>query len=53
MIFHVHDESVAEVAKFRATYVKEQMEKIMSIAPPWALGLPLAAAGWAGRRYRK
>lgn len=53
IVFHVHDEAVAEVKQFRAQYVLERMEELMSIAPPWAKGLPLAAEGWRGRRYRK
>jgi DNA polymerase len=53
IIFHVHDEAVAEVKKFRATYALERMEAIMSTAPVWAEGLPLAAEAWKGKRYRK
>ena len=51
--FHVHDEIVAEVKKFRAQYVLERMTAIMSETPVWAKGLPLAAEGWRGHRYRK
>jgi len=53
VVFHVHDECVVEVAKFRAAYVLERMEALMSVTPAWAKGLPLAAEGWVGRRYRK
>jgi DNA polymerase len=53
IIFHVHDEAVVEVKKFRATYALERMEAIMSETPLWAKGLPLAAEGWHGQRYRK
>ena len=53
VIFHVHDEIVVEVQKFRAQYVLGRMEAIMSEAPAWAKGLPLAAEGWKGKRYRK
>jgi DNA polymerase len=53
IVFHVHDEAVAEVKKFRATYALERMTAIMSETPAWAKGLPLAAEGWKGKRYRK
>jgi DNA polymerase len=53
IVMHVHDECVAEVKRFRATYALERMEAIMSETPAWAKGMPLAAKGWAGRRYRK
>jgi DNA polymerase len=53
VIFHVHDEIVVEVQKFRAQYALERMEAIMSETPTWAKGLPLAAEAWRGKRYRK
>ncbi|HUD75288.1 MAG TPA: DNA polymerase [Terracidiphilus sp.] len=53
IVFHVHDEAVAEVQQFRARYVLEHMTALMSVAPAWAAGLPLAAEGWKGKRYRK
>lgn len=53
IVFHVHDEVVAEVKRFRAQYALECMEALMSVAPAWAKGLPLAAEGWHGKRYRK
>jgi DNA polymerase len=53
VIFHVHDEIVAEVQKFRAQYVLERMTAIMSETPAWAKGLPLAAEGFHAKRYRK
>jgi DNA polymerase len=51
--FHVHDEIVVEVEMFRAAYALEKMTALMSVAPAWAAGLPLAAEGWKGKRYRK
>ena len=53
IVLHVHDEPVAEVKKFRAQYALERMIAIMSRTPGYAPGLPLAAEGWHGRRYRK
>ena len=53
IVFHVHDEMVVEVQKFRAQYVLERVEKLMLIPPEWAKGLPLAAEAWHGKRYRK
>jgi DNA polymerase len=53
IVFHVHDEAVAEVEKFRAQYALGRMLVAMSTAPAWAKGLPLAAEGWHGFRYRK
>jgi DNA polymerase len=51
IVFHVHDEIVAEVreGKFSLSY----FEKIMSARLPWAAGLPIGAAGWFGKRYKK
>ena len=51
--FHVHDEIVVEVQQFRAQYTLERMMASMSETPVWAKGLPLAAGGFHGRRYRK
>jgi DNA polymerase len=53
IVAHVHDEVVAEVKQFRAQYALERMVALMSEAPAWAEGLPLAAEGFHGRRYRK
>lgn len=51
IVLHVHDENVAEVAKEYGD-VKE-VEELMSIVPVWAQGLPIAAKGFRGTRYRK
>lgn len=53
IVFHVHDEPVAEVKRFRAAYALERMIAIMSATPAYAPGLPLAAEGWHGKRFRK
>jgi len=53
IVLHVHDEVVTEVKQFRAQYALERMIAIMSTAPSYASGLPLAAEAWRGKRYRK
>jgi len=53
IVFHVHDEPVAEVAQFRAAYALERMVAIMSTTPSYAPGLPLVAEGYHAKRYRK
>lgn len=49
---HVHDELITETPDTDKWSV-EELAKIMSTNPHWALGLPLAAAGFEARRYRK
>lgn len=51
IVMHCHDEAVAETAIDFGS-VKE-FEQIMSQAPTWAAGCPIAAEGWRGERYRK
>lgn len=50
---HVHDEIVVEVASSCDDSKVEEVESLMAEAPAWADGLPLAAEGWLGTRYRK
>lgn len=52
LVLTVHDEAVAEVKKKDNRTVDEFCE-IMLDKPSWADGLPLAAEGWKGKRFRK
>lgn len=59
-VLHVYDEIVTErPARPRCPVgIPDpqifEMERIMSIMPPWAQGWPVrAAGGWRGKRYRK
>lgn len=49
---HVHDELITEVPDDGEHTVAE-LSRMMSSATPWSMGLPLAAAGFETRRYRK
>jgi DNA polymerase len=51
LVLTVHDELVAEVQ--RGTRALRDMEAIAAEVPPWAKGLPIAAAGTSGARYSK
>ena len=48
----VHDELVTQTID-SGQFTSERLSAIMSTVPPWATGLPLAASGWEGQRYRK
>jgi hypothetical protein len=51
IVLHVHDEAVAEVPEgFGST---DEFLALMTTAPDWAAGLPLAAKAWTGSRYAK
>ena len=49
---HVHDELITETPDTDA-YTSDELSAVMSMSPSWGLGLPLAAAGFETRRYRK
>jgi DNA polymerase len=52
VIFSVHDELVLELGNDRPG-THDILCKAMCKLPAWADGLPIAAAGWTGQRYRK
>ena len=51
VIGHVHDEVICEVDT--AINDIKQFEGLMTQLPKWGKGIPLAAAGWIGLRYKK
>lgn len=51
LVMCVHDEAVGEIPMGSMTL--DEAMKIFVSAPKWAEGLPLAAEGWIGKRYRK
>jgi len=52
LVLGVHDELVAETLDEKG-FSSDWLCATMSTVPPWATGLPLAASGWEGQRYRK
>lgn len=52
IVLSIHDELLTE-APDSDEFTHEKLAALMSTVPPWAEGLPLAAAGFEAYRYRK
>jgi len=52
VLLSVHDELITETPD-TDEYSHEKLSEILATNPPWADGLPLAAEGYEGYRYRK
>lgn len=52
IILTVHDEVVTE-APDTDGYSNSELSELLATNPPWAVGLPLSAAGFTDTRYRK
>jgi DNA polymerase len=52
VVLRVHDELVCEVPD-KPGFTHERLAGMMATSPSWSTGLPLAAAGFETRRYRK
>jgi DNA polymerase len=53
IVMHVHDEAVVEIPEISGPEVEAKFKELMSEAPPYTAGLPLAVEMWRGKRYRK
>lgn len=53
ILFHIHDEVIAEVPKSNPYLNLENAIKIMCKTPKWAEGLPLNADGFTNEYYKK
>lgn len=53
IVHHVYDEVLMEVPKDRAELRLQQLIERLRMAPRWAPGLPLDAAGFVSLRWRK
>lgn len=51
IVLTVHDELVSDTPKGHGSI--EDFNRIMEIVPGWAEGLPIAAAGYEAKRYKK
>lgn len=52
IVLTVHDEVITEVPDDER-FSSDELARLMSVVPPWAAGIPLAAAGFEATRYRK
>ncbi len=50
-VLHVHDEQVAETPL--GLFDLDDFLRLMEVPPPWLVGMPLKAAGYAATRYKK
>ncbi len=53
IVMHVHDEIVIECDEADAKTVSDRMVSVMTTAPPWAWGLPLACLFEINERFGK
>lgn len=53
IIAHVHDEIICLQDENDTEHTLEHLKELMIKKLPWAAGLPLGAAGWEGKFYRK
>jgi len=55
LVLHVHDEPTLELPKGMLSHQRLEwlLTENLSAKHPWLKGLPLAASGWTGQRYRK
>lgn len=53
VVMHIHDEAVVEIPTSCDDRTLERIEGLMTAAPAWAAGLPMAAEGWRAKRYQK
>ena len=52
IVLTVHDEVVTE-APATDEYSSDELSGLLAASPPWAAGMPLAAAGFSFNRYKK
>ena len=53
VVLHIHDEIVLEVPEAAADAARARLVEVMTTAPAWAAGLPLACEAKTMRRYGK
>jgi DNA polymerase len=53
LVNSIHDEVLLLVDEQNSEAKLEKVGGIMTTPPSWAKDFPLAAEGWAGKRYRK
>jgi len=53
IVGHVHDEIVALVPEVNAEARLTEMIKVMTTPPDWGADMPIGAAGFVSKRYRK